>query len=212
MNIKQHLSEEIYNNLFVTSDTHFNHEQEFIYKKRGYNSPSEMTLDMIEVINSTVKKNGILLHLGDFCLNTTTEQYHFILSKLQIKEIWMLWGNHNSPIQKSYGGTREQIAAFNQGIFIKYLDHYFTFRRGKKIFVCFHFPISAWDGMHRGSMHLCGHSHGNHSMSRPENKTSKILDCGWDVHKKPLSMAEVELILNSKNINNIHHSGIDILN
>ena len=206
----KHLSEEEYNNLFVTSDTHFNHNQEFVYKKRGYDSPDKMTHDMINTINSVVGENGILLHLGDFCLNTSTEQYHFILSRLRIKEIWMLWGNHNNPIQKTYGGTVEQVAAFNQGVFIKYLNHYFTFRRGKKIFVCFHFPISVWDGMNRGSMHLCGHSHGSHPLSRPENKTSKILDCGWDIHKKPLNMKEVEHILDSKKINSIHHQNIDI--
>lgn len=206
MQVKQKLSDKEYDNLFVTSDTHFNHNQEFIYKKRGYKSPEEMTQNMIDTINTTVGENGILLHLGDFCLNTTTEQYHYILSRLRIKEIWMLWGNHNSPIQKSYGGTREQIAAFNNGIFIKYLDHYFTFRKSKKIFVCFHFPVSIWDGMSKGTMHLCGHSHGHHTLSRPENTTHKILDCGWDIHKKPLTMKEVEGIMAKKGTNSLHHS------
>lgn len=206
MQVEQKLSEEEYSKLFVTSDTHFNHNQEFIYKKRGYDSPEKMTHDMIDIINTTVGENGILLHLGDFCLNTTADQYHYILSRLRIKEIWMLWGNHNNPIQKSYGGTRKQIADFNNGIFIKYRDHYFTFRKGKKVFVCFHFPISIWDGMSKGTMHLCGHSHGHHSLSRPEDKTYKILDCGWDIHKKPLTMKEVEDIMEKKGTNSLHHS------
>lgn len=200
------LTDEEYNNLFVTSDTHFNHNQEFVYKKRGYESPEKMTHDMIDIINSTVGENGILLHLGDFCLNTTRDQYHYILSRLRIKEIWMLWGNHNNPIQKSYGGTREQVAAWNRGVFIKYLNHYFTFRKSKKVFVCFHFPITTWDGESIGSMHLCGHSHGNYDISRPEHKEKKILDCGWDIHKKPLHITEVEAIMYTKSINSIHHA------
>jgi calcineurin-like phosphoesterase family protein len=206
MQVMEKLSDEVYNNLFVTSDTHFNHNQEFLYKARGYESPQEMTEDMIRIINETVGENGILLHLGDFCLNTTEEQYFDILSKLKIKEIWMLWGNHNNPIQRNYGGTREQIAAYNKGIFIRYLGHYYTFRNKKKEFICFHFPILIFDNMSNGSMHLCGHSHGHCSVSRPEDKTHKILDCGWDVHKKPLTMTEVELIMSTKAVNNLHHA------
>lgn len=205
MQVIQKLTEETYNNLFVTSDTHFNHNQEFVFKKRGYNSPQEMTDDMINIINSTVGENGILLHLGDFCLNTTREQYLDILSRLKIKELWMLWGNHNNPIQRTYGGTVDQICAYNRGLFIRYLGHYHTFRKGKNSFVCFHFPIQIFDGMSEGSMHLCGHSHGSNQISRPEDKTHKILDCGWDIHKKPLTMAEIEAIMSTKGINTLHH-------
>ena len=106
MQIMQKLSEETYNKLYVTSDTHFGHNKEFVYKERGYNNTVEMNDDMINIINSTVGSDGILLHLGDFCLNTTQEGYHDILRRLKVKEIWMLWGNHNNPIQRSYGGTR----------------------------------------------------------------------------------------------------------
>lgn len=202
----QKLTDNIYKRLFVTSDTHFNHNKEFIYKQRGYDNPQQMTDDMIDIINSTVGEDGILLHLGDFCLNTTKEQYDNIISRLKIKEIWMLWGNHNNPIQRSYGGTVEQVCAYNRNVFIRYLGHYFTFRKGKNAFVCFHFPIQIWDKMNEGSMHLCGHSHGDNVLSRPENGTQKILDCGWDIHKKPLTMSEIEAIMSVKAINSLHHA------
>jgi len=205
MQVIQKLTDEVYDKLYVTSDTHFNHNKEFLYKRRGYETPQDMTTDMIETINSIVGEDGILLHLGDFCLNTTYEEYHNILRRLKIKEIWMLWGNHNNPIQKTYGGTREQICAWNQGIFIKYLGHYHTFRKSKKEFVCFHYPIQIWEGMNEGSMHLCGHSHGHNTLSTPEDKTYKILDCGWDIHEKPLTMQEIEAIMSTKDINPLHH-------
>lgn len=206
MEVMYKFSEEEYDKVFVTSDTHFNHKQEFIWKTRGYNSPEEMTSDMIRVINETVGENGILLHLGDFCLNTDREMYLDIMSKLKIGAIWMVWGNHNNPIQKSYGGSVTQIAASIRGTFVKYLDHYFTFRRARKHFVCFHFPMRIWDGMSHGAMHLCGHSHGTLEISRPEDKTHKVLDCGWDLHKKPLSMKEIEDIMATKDVNNLHHA------
>ena len=206
MDVMYKLTKETYDKLFVTSDTHFNHNQEFVWKTRGYSSPTEMTEDMIQIINKTVGEDGILLHLGDFCLNTTREMYCDIMSKLRVKEIWMLWGNHNNPIQKSYGGTSFQISAIVHGTAVKFLHHYLTFRQGKKTFVCFHFPMRVWDGMASGSMHLCGHSHGSLEISRPENKNYKILDCGWDIYKKPLTMKEIEDIMATKEINNLHHA------
>ena len=163
---------------------------------------------MINIINSVVGENGTLLHLGDFCLNTTHEEYTNILRRLKVKAIWMLWGNHNSPIQRTWGNTRQQVCEYNGLTFVRYLDHYFTFRRGRKEFVCFHFPISVWDGMSRGTMHLCGHSHGGFALSRPESKNSKILDCGWDIHKKPLTMREIETIMEKKGTNSSHHDSL----
>jgi hypothetical protein len=59
--------------------------------------------------------------------------------------------------------------------------------------------------MSEGSMHLCGHSHGSNNISLPENKTHKILDCGWDIHRKPLTMQEIEGIMLTKGINTLHH-------
>lgn len=205
MEVIQKLDDEAYSKLFVTSDTHFNHNKDFVYQARGYADAVQMTDDMINVINNTVGENGILLHLGDFCLNTTSEQYFSILERLKIRELWLLWGNHNNPIQRTYGGTREQVAAYNKGIFIKYLGHYYTFRHKKKHFVCFHFPIQTWDGVNHGSMHLCGHSHGGNSRSLPLSNQGKILDCGWDVHRKPLNMNEIEFIMNNKQIVPTHH-------
>jgi hypothetical protein len=60
--------------------------------------------------------------------------------------------------------------------------------------------------MSYGAAHLCGHSHGSYQLSRPEDKTHKILDCGWDIHRKPLTMKEIEDIIDSKHIGNKHHS------
>ena len=205
MEVMEKLDQATYDKLFVTSDTHFNHNKDFIYANRGYADPRSMTDAMIEVINNTVREDGILLHLGDFCLNSTQDDVKYIMSKLRIKALWLLWGNHNNPIMKSYGGTSQQVCAYNSGLFIRYLGHYFTFRRGPKEFVCFHFPVQIWDGISKGSMHLCGHSHGGFIPSLPTSKNGKILDCGWDVHNKPLTMKEIELIMDRKPIVAKHH-------
>jgi calcineurin-like phosphoesterase family protein len=206
MEVKKKLTDEEYQSLFVTSDTHFGHKQEFIYAKRGYASPEAMNTDMINTINKVVGENGILLHLGDFCLNTDRDAYINILRQLRIKELWMIWGNHNNPIQRSYGGTRQQVAAYHGDLLIRYWDDYLTMRHGKRMYVCFHYPIGVWNGMSQGAMHLCGHSHGNYSLSTPENKTHKILDMGWDVHHHPLHVDDINIIMDSKGTNTCHHA------
>lgn len=200
------LTDDQYNRLYVTSDTHFGHNKEFIYSKRGYNNPQDMNADMIQIINNKVGSDGILLHLGDFCLNTNHQGYVDILRQLAIKELWMIWGNHNNPVRKSYGGTQQQIVASHGDLIIRYFDHYLTMRHGKNFYVCFHFPMLVWDGQSQGSMHLCGHSHGDLPISRPEDTTRKILDCGWDVHGAPLTMNEINIIMNSKGTNSLHHA------
>ena len=198
--VKKVLTEEEYSNLFVTSDTHFNHNQAFIYASRGYKNPEEMTTDMVKIINNVVGKNGILLHLGDFCLNTDLRQYLWLLSRLQIGQLWLLNGNHNNP----HGNLdyREVDTSYE----IKHFGDYFSFRYKNRKYSCSHFPFAIWDGMRNGVVHCCGHSHGTYPLSRPENKTHKILDCGWDIHRKPLTIDEVNDIMDKKEINNLHHA------
>ena len=210
MQVLKKLTDAEWDNLFVTSDTHFGHNKEFLYKPRGYTNPQEMNLDMIRIINETVGENGILLHLGDFCLNTTVEEYHNILKQLKIKELWMLWGNHNNPIQRSYGGRVEQVAAHSQGLYIRYFGHYLTFRKGRHSFVCSHFPFKIWDAMSEGSMHLHGHCHNNLLSSRADDTTHKILDVGWDAYPKPLHIKEILNIMSMKMENSLHHDKKEI--
>ena len=197
------LTDEQYNNLYVTSDTHFNHNKEFIFSNRGYKNPIEMNDDMINIINETVGHDGILLHLGDFCLNTVISEYHSFISRLQIKELWMIYGNHNNPHQTEYDDVNEYQIGMTKVI---KLDNYKLIRYKGKRFICFHYPIGTWEHESQGSMHIHGHEHGNYKLSRPEDKTKKILDCGWDIFKKPLHITEVEAIMSKKGLNPIHHA------
>lgn len=54
--------------IFVTSDLHFNHDREFVWKARGYNSVEEMNEDIIENFNSVVGEDDDVYILGDLCL------------------------------------------------------------------------------------------------------------------------------------------------
>ena len=58
------MSEQIY----VTSDLHFGHDREFIWKARGYNSVNEMNEDYVHKWNITVDNNDDVYVLGDLML------------------------------------------------------------------------------------------------------------------------------------------------
>lgn len=197
------LTDEQYDNLYVTSDTHFNHNKDFVYATRGYNNPQQMNDDMINIINETVGPDGILLHLGDFCLNTVISEYNSFISRLQIKELWMISGNHNNPHEKEYSHVNEYQIGMTKVI---KLDSYKLIRYKGKRFICFHFPLKIWEHQSNGSMHIHGHCHNNLNSSRETDKSQKILDVGWDAYKKPLHISEIENIMNTKKINSEHHA------
>ena len=58
------MSEQIY----VTSDLHFGHDREFIWKARGYNSVDEMNEDYVHKWNITVDNDDDVYVLGDLML------------------------------------------------------------------------------------------------------------------------------------------------
>lgn len=57
--------------IYFTSDLHFGHNKEFLYKSRGYNSLNEMTEDIILKWNSTVQNEDDVYILGDLMLTLT---------------------------------------------------------------------------------------------------------------------------------------------
>lgn len=100
MNIRETEAQKIY----VSSDFHLNHDPKSwpvpIWKMRGYESAQHMTDSIIDVTNSIVRPSDILIFLGDWCLNTTKEQFDAQLDRFQCQNIYALWGNHNNPHEK----------------------------------------------------------------------------------------------------------------
>ena len=52
-------------NIWITSDTHFGHDKDFIWKARGYCSIQEHDEDLIKKWNERIKPDDIVYHLGD---------------------------------------------------------------------------------------------------------------------------------------------------
>ena len=89
--------------LFITSDHHFCHKNIIKYCDRPFRSVEEMDAMMIRNWNSTVKKDDIVLHLGDFAL-TSSEHMKDIRNRLN-GTIFIILGNHDkSRLQMAKAG------------------------------------------------------------------------------------------------------------
>lgn len=210
MNLRETEDQKIY----VSSDFHLNHDPKSwanpIWQMRGYGSAKEMTDDIIDTTNIVVRPNDILIFLGDWCLNTTVEQFEALLARFNCQNIYALWGNHNNPHEKKVyqtlvrGEATGQHGPFPIEIYpfkyknMTFLGHYVEAVLNGQYTVLCHYPMSVFNEMSHGAWMLCGHSHYGFPPSTAEASQGKILDCGWDGHKKPLSLAEIATIMNTK--------------
>jgi calcineurin-like phosphoesterase family protein len=193
--------------IYGVSDTHLNHNREFIWGARGYPDSKSHTDGVINSINDNVRANDILLHLGDICLNTDESGFNNLLGRINCQNIYMLWGNHNNPtwrvyqnaIKEEYGRDDIEIYPFRYRNVI-FIGNYAEALLDGHLFVLHHYPIYVFNYMKDGAKHLCGHSHYGLEFSKATNLKSKILDIGWDGFKKPLSLNEILAIMDTKEV------------
>ena len=205
LNIRQTEESKIY----VSSDFHFGHARDFVWKDRGFASVAEHDDGLIKVINETVRPTDYLFFLGDFCLNSTREQFDAYLDKINCQNIIALWGNHNNPHEKSVyrklvpEGERYPVKYKN----FTYQGHYLEAVLDGQYVIMMHYPILVWNEMKHGTWMLCGHSHYGCPVTTAENPEGKILDVGWDGHGKPWSLPEISAVMNKKQFKAVdaHH-------
>ena len=81
--------------IYFTSDWHFNHDKDFIWLKRGYNSIEEMNEAIISNICSTLDEGDELWVLGDIIMGETNANAAALLSRIPYS-VHFLIGNHDS--------------------------------------------------------------------------------------------------------------------
>ena len=86
--------------IYVTSDLHFNHDKEFIWKARGYSSVEDMNEAQIIKFNEIVTDEDDVWILGDLVMGQSTDAIP-LLKQLNGK-IHVVLGNHDTE-------TREKI-------------------------------------------------------------------------------------------------------
>lgn len=143
--------------LFI-SDPHFGHE--LIAKQRGFSSTWHMDIEMVRRWNSRVSQDDDVKVLGDLGFGSA-KYLASIVAQLNGR-IHLISGNHD----RKNVCARWLLDMFHRVdlyVEMKAPPDWAGFeddRSGRKI-VLFHYPILSWNGMHRGSWCVHGHSHGN---------------------------------------------------
>ncbi len=184
------------NNIFFTSDTHFNHTNIIKYAQRPYSDAEEMNEDLIKRWNSVVCKNDIVFHLGDFMFGNINRFWEF-RSRLNGK-IYLIHGNHDYKLMQE-GNIEEgfELIASQLNICVD----------GQKIYLN-HFPLLTFDGIYKEkpSWELFGHVHSNkeHPSTSPDiSRLNYLLPTQYDVgvdnnNYTPVSFNQVKEIIDTR--------------
>jgi calcineurin-like phosphoesterase family protein len=123
-----------------------------------------MNSEMIRMWNEKVEPGDLVYILGDVAFCSASDAAK-ILQSLNGDKI-LVEGNHDDKSVKdvSFRGSFKEIH--------KYLEVNYN---GTKV-VMFHYPITEWNQMHRGSVHFYGHLHQN--VSGLEKYRAR--NAGWD--------------------------------
>jgi hypothetical protein len=96
-----------YDNIYFGSDFHFNHQREFVWKPRGFQTYQEHD-KFIEEQCESLTENDLLIYLGDYSLNTTDEQTSALLHKTKAKMLYV-YGNHEGYHTRFYKNSLDNF-------------------------------------------------------------------------------------------------------
>jgi calcineurin-like phosphoesterase family protein len=170
-------------NVWITSDTHYSHknicrgvtawrtkEGEIpVSQTRDFATIEKMNSSIVNNINEVVGQDDMLIHLGDWSFGGF-EQVREFWDRIICKNIHLVLGNHDHHIENNRDGS--------QGLF-KSVSHYNTLEIGQFKFRLMHYPISSWDGLGKGVMHLHGHCHLPNNLKLSKGQR---MDVGMDGH------------------------------
>lgn len=198
--------------VFITSDTHFCHERDFVWAARGYRSVQEHDDGLIDEWNAVVPKNGAVIHLGDFMLNGSAEKCIEYANRLN-GHIYYVWGNHNGFIKQLYQqALMEQFGTLDIEVYPLTWKNKITFVGSTvhgvidgQMYCASHFAHRVWDNIGKGAIFLSGHSHSKDVESNPAFQLHKRLDCGVDNFVHPLPWGDIMEIMKGKSIIEVDH-------
>ena len=160
------------NEVFITSDLHFCHDQKFLYEPRGFTSIEEHDEAIVERWNSVVKEDDWVYNLGDLAMVDVDAAIPYI-QRLNGHQIW-LRGNHDqvNKIEKILANCPKILLLSNVDA-----SYATGIKSGKFNFYLSHFPtkVGNYDDTKYHKIYcLCGHTH-------TQNKFVDIADSCYHV-------------------------------
>lgn len=203
-------------NIWFSSDFHYNHknivrgvsEWEHKERTRNFDTLEEHNEVLVQNINKTVKHDDVLYCLGDWSFGEKDAIIDFRV-KLNCRFVYLVLGNHDKHIEKNILHREIHLRSLFENV-----DKIMNVKHGKHSFVLSHYAMRVWDGSHKGSIMLYGHSHGTLDAMTPDIanptwigdqyfiKNYRTMDVGIDTHPefRPYSIEEVISIMDNKNV------------
>lgn len=170
--------------IYFTSDLHFGHDKNFIYKSRGFNSIKEHDKSIINNWNSIITKDDDVYVLGDLMLGNKEQGLDYLR---QLKgKIHIVVGNHDTSNKIDLYSTKlNNVIEIKPIIILKY---------NKYKFYLSHYPTIT-SNLNEKSLRDClinlyGHTH--QIKSKFYNEIPFMYNVGLDCHQnKPVSIDEI---------------------
>lgn len=139
---------------YYISDMHFFHKnvtkEGNNFDNRPFNFLAEMHEYMKEKWNSKITNGDTVYILGDIAMRGTNEELIALVAQLKGRKV-LIKGNHDDVSDMRYKNIFEEIYDYKE--ITDYVD-----QDAYKL-VLSHYPILMWNGQHRGTIHLYGHTH-----------------------------------------------------
>ena len=149
--------------IYFTSDHHWGHQRIVEYTGRPFKTTEEMDEALITNWNSTIKPGSLVYHLGDFSF-MRPDDIPNLVRRLN-GQVHLIRGNHDRFLKDK-----------RRDFGFAWVGDYKEVKVGDQKVVLSHYPFLTWNGRHRGSFSLHGHSHG----SLPVDLSTKRMDIGVD--------------------------------
>jgi len=155
---------------FFTGDTHFGDHRAINIHRRPFGDVAAMDAAMVERWNAAVGPDDEVWHLGDFARRAA--DVPSLLGRLNGRKHLVVGNNDPTEIARLVGWA--SVAPYAE------LDE------GGVFLVLCHYPFRSWNGQHRGTVNLHGHSHGR---LKP---LPRQFDVGVDARDfRPVTLAEM---------------------
>lgn len=166
--------------IYITSDLHFNHNKDFIYKVRGFDSVYDMNEIIVNNWNSIIDPEDDVYVLGDLMLGNNEDGIKLIK---QLKgNIHIILGNHD---------TDQRIELYNDCYNVVEIVYATLLKYKGYTFYLSHYPTLTSNVDDKGLKHrvinLCGHTHTKDKFEHMSLGT--IYHCEVDAHDmKPVNL------------------------
>jgi len=196
-------------NIYFTSDTHYGHSnivkgttkwEGTVDRCRDFKTLEEHNETLIKSINSLVKHDDILYHLGDWSFGGH-ENIKKFRDRLECREIHLIFGNHDQHIEPIDSIYRELFTSCSHKLELNLkIDCMKTNKFGKQLIFLSHYSHQVWNKSHHGAIHLFGHSHGT------LKGLGKSMDVGVDTNNLyPYHLDEILDIMKNKKTEIVDH-------